>query len=268
MFGNTAVFVDFENVRIRLGEIKAIDVDKIDFMKKLNEQLISYGITNANYYIYDDLENEYYSSANIISRYTASGIVVRNSLCAKDSADIELCLEAYEMCIKDNVDTFVIVSSDRDMFPLLRKLKLNFKKVILSGITFNTSNYIIKFVDKFLPIEDILNIAYDENYILKKDVIDAAKRLKDLYEWSSRKGSDLEKNFLISKIKAKLYETTAYAENIFNVLRQNKLAEEYEYQFKGRNYTGVRYLNNAISNNIISGYLSDDVLKNLRRNYK
>jgi len=58
------------------------------------------------------------------------------------------------------------VSSDKDMFPLINKLKSNFKKIILVGVTFITSSYIIKYIDNFIPLESILGVSFDKFYLI------------------------------------------------------------------------------------------------------
>jgi len=138
------------------------------------------------------------------------------------------------------------------MFPLIRKLKLNHKKVIVCGLTFNASNHIIKYVDKFIPIEEIIGKSYDEHYIIKKDIIEATKRLKELSEWTSNRGYDLIKKTYIEKLCAKLYETNEYTEKIYDILIKNDILEEYSCTVRGGySAVGVRFISNEQSENII-----------------
>jgi uncharacterized protein (TIGR00288 family) len=74
----------------------------------------------------------------------------------KNHADIQLCVDAMDMCYsKDHVDTFVIVSGDSDFTPLVIKLKENGKNVIGLGMKDSTSDLLAKSCDEFIYYEDL-----------------------------------------------------------------------------------------------------------------
>lgn len=247
-----ATFIDYENIRLRLAE-KGVDVDKIDFVLKFKSYLLANGIGDSLLFVYDDFENPFYKNKEHLNTFAGQGINTRHVLCNKDSADIEMCLEAFEVCLTKDIEKIVIVSCDRDMFPLIKKIRQYGKVIILSGATFNTSNYIIKFVDLFIPMEEVSGIGYDKDYIIKKDIIDSAKRINDLFMWAQGKATDLEKEFCISKIREKLYETYDYSRSIYTKLIQNSIIDEYNYVYNGKSFTGVRFIQNLASSKLIKG---------------
>jgi hypothetical protein len=74
----------------------------------------------------------------------------------KNHADIQLCVDAMDMCYsKEHVDTFVIVSGDSDFTPLVAKLKENGKNVIGLGMKESTSDLLASSCDEFIYYEDL-----------------------------------------------------------------------------------------------------------------
>jgi uncharacterized protein (TIGR00288 family) len=74
----------------------------------------------------------------------------------KNHADIQLCVDAMDMCYsKEHVDTFVIVSGDSDFTPLVGKLKENGKSVIGLGMKESTSDLLAASCDEFIYYEDL-----------------------------------------------------------------------------------------------------------------
>jgi uncharacterized protein (TIGR00288 family) len=74
----------------------------------------------------------------------------------KNHADIQLCVDAMDMCYsKEHVDTFVIVSGDSDFTPLVAKLKENGKAVIGLGMKESTSDLLAGSCDEFIYYEDL-----------------------------------------------------------------------------------------------------------------
>jgi len=74
----------------------------------------------------------------------------------KNHADIQLCVDAMDMCYsKEHIDTFVIVSGDSDFTPLVSKLKENGKTVIGLGMKDSTSDLLAANCDEFIFYEDL-----------------------------------------------------------------------------------------------------------------
>ncbi|MGD6897126.1 NYN domain-containing protein [Bacillus infantis] len=248
------VFIDHENIRIRLEKMNPrIDIYEGDFVDRLKSTLRRKGYHNISTYVYDNYQNSYFSKKEILHHYKASGFIPVHSLGIKDSVDMEMSLDAYEKCINNDLDVFVIVSCDKDMFTLIRKLKDKSKKVLLSGLTFNTSNYVIRQSDEFISIEEIMGIPFDTDFATKSDIMKCVLRSKDLYDWAHSKGDDLGKDFLILKLKETLYDTKDYAEGIVNKLIANGILTEYQYTKYTKNYDGVKFVETTESTSILNG---------------
>lgn len=251
-----SVFIDLENVRIRIGKGHSTDIFKDDFILKLKNKMNEKGYDIYKMYSYDDYQNEYYQRNDRLNILSALGVELKHILATngfKNSADIQMCLDAYEVAMKSEVETFIIISSDKDMFPLIKKLRDNFKKVILIGVTFNTSTYIMRYVDEFIPLESIFDLKFDENHIIKKDIISAVKRIKNLYDWSHDKGNDLGKDFCLIKLKNELYSDYTYVDDIYEKLKENDIVEEYDYDYNGKSYKGIKFKNNKTAQSILDG---------------
>lgn len=248
------IFIDLENVRIRAGKLKPpIDIFKTDFFVKLKGIVEHEDCKIIDIYAYDNYENKYFMDNCILSNFSAQGINIRHTLSTngfKNSADLEMSLDAFEIALKSDAQTFVILSSDKDMFPLIKKLKMNLKEVILFGYTFNTSTYVIKYVDKFIPMESVLGYAYDKDHIIKQDIIIAVRRIHDLYDWANGK---LGRDYCLEKVRQTLFESSEYTEQIFEKLEKNNIIEECEYTYKATKHTGIKFISSDISNSILKG---------------
>ncbi len=77
----------------------------------------------------------------------------------KNAADIELSLDALELAYADqDLGDFVIVSGDRDMIQIARKLHRLGRRVHIIGVQRGTSVDLKQFVDSFQSVEDLLGI--------------------------------------------------------------------------------------------------------------
>lgn len=71
----------------------------------------------------------------------------------KNTADMQLALDALEMCMQpDAPDTFIIASSDRDYVPLALKLRRRSVRVVGAGIEGITSSLLRTVCDRFVEL--------------------------------------------------------------------------------------------------------------------
>jgi uncharacterized LabA/DUF88 family protein len=83
--------------------------------------------------------------------------IPERGLSGKNFADMQLCVDAMDMCYaKEHVNTFVIVSGDSDFTPLVSKLKENGKTVIGLGMRQSTSDLLSGACDEFIYYEDLV----------------------------------------------------------------------------------------------------------------
>jgi len=74
----------------------------------------------------------------------------------KSRADIRIAVDAMELCYsKQHLDTFVLISGDGDLTPLVGKLKSNNKHVIGVGSSDSASPVLIENCDEYLFYEDV-----------------------------------------------------------------------------------------------------------------
>jgi len=79
------------------------------------------------------------------------------SYSGKNSADIHMVVDALDLCYtRPHIDTFVILSGDSDFSPLVRKLRVNNKKVIGMGVKNSSSNLLIESCDEFIYYDDLV----------------------------------------------------------------------------------------------------------------
>lgn len=73
----------------------------------------------------------------------------------KNSSDIALSIDAMDLLHRSSatIDTFIIVSSDSDFFPLVNKLRSSGKTVIVAGRSARTSDALINSCDRFIDLD-------------------------------------------------------------------------------------------------------------------
>lgn len=72
----------------------------------------------------------------------------------KNSSDMRLVIDAIELLYQSPVDTFVIVSSDTDFVPLVRKLRSAGKSVIGAGRQATASRVLVTACDRYFYVAD------------------------------------------------------------------------------------------------------------------
>lgn len=143
----------------------------------------------------------------------------------KNAGDIELSLDALETVFKcPDVGFYVIISADKDMIPLMNRLKYFGKNVHLIYLEAAVAEdrLLLSFSDMVTSIESLLEIepAVKEEITveeLKKLVPEAIQIVKDFYERNSEKpamylgqklfiGEMIQKKKIAGKIASKLLE--------------------------------------------------------------
>ena len=73
----------------------------------------------------------------------------------KNSSDIKLSIDAMDLLHQSSaeIDTFVIVSSDSDFFPLVNRLRSSGKTVVVAGRSAATSDVLINSCDRFIALD-------------------------------------------------------------------------------------------------------------------
>lgn len=161
---NVGIFVDFDNIYYGLKDY-AIDLndEKNCIFKALNE---IYGMDRIRTFrAYADFDQIKTVSLRTLQE---KRVQIRNvygngkdEKYRKNASDIELSIDAIESSYKNSeIDTFVFVTADSDMIPVMSRIIYKGKKVHLYYINENTSQYqsIENFAHNKIDILDLLKI--------------------------------------------------------------------------------------------------------------
>src|SRR6202047_3150244 len=145
-----AVFIDFENLALGFQGRR----DRFDIVRVL-ERLVEKGKIVAKK-AYADWSRFLPYTAPLHEAAIELVEIPRRGQSGKNSADIRLCVDAMDLAYaKAHIDTFVVLSGDRDFSPLVSKLKELGKHVIGLGMQDSTSDLLRDNCDEFIYYEDL-----------------------------------------------------------------------------------------------------------------
>ncbi|RNB83300.1 NYN domain-containing protein [Brevibacillus nitrificans] len=192
MYDNVAIFVDYDNIYWTLSKGYMHDPDCEDPSKNLFEKLTStYNRDNIrvfkSYADYEQIKSNLTSlqKKRIQIRHVyANG---KKEQGRKNSSDIELCLDAIELCNENpNISCFVFVTADSDMIPIMSRLMYKGKRVELYSISSATSKQfdMNRYAHEHVDLLDFLGIEtkeYDLDTLIEP-ALRAIKGWTDKYE--------------------------------------------------------------------------------------
>lgn len=156
----------------------------------------------------------------------------------KNASDIELSIDALDAYYRDsNIDTFVFITSDSDMIPIMSRLIFKGKKVHLYYIEENTSHYqnLTGFCHEKFDLLDLLKI--DKN---RKNpsywVNNATNEITAWYNNPKNFGKLLGGNWLNELFCEKLLLSRQASSNLIKHLEENNIIEE----VKQNNHNGYK----------------------------
>jgi uncharacterized LabA/DUF88 family protein len=167
---NAMVYVDYENI-LELLKIYGKDPLEIDFFRVIQSRLMAAGVKIIDFLVYGNFEKKA-AGGNQQTFLRAMGLQTRHaSNNGKNSGDLELTVDALKDLYKNpNIDIFVIISSDRDIIPLLKAIKYE-NKLSYVYSTHNGFNQIVaKYADFHEYIEAIFQLALPEPVALVQDM--------------------------------------------------------------------------------------------------
>ena len=140
---NVAVLVDSENVALRS-------------IRSLLEHIVGIGNIVANR-AYSDWSVQ--TSREKQNRLIELGFLLihqKHASTGKNSNDIKLSIDAMDLLYQSSavIDTFIIVSSDRDFFPLVNRLRSSGKTVVIAGRSAATSDVLKSSCDLFISLDE------------------------------------------------------------------------------------------------------------------
>ncbi len=147
-----AIFCDFENIAIGAREANMDDFD----IEIVLERLLDKGRVLVKK-AYSDWERYKTYRKNMHNAGFELIEVPHVSYSGKNSADIQMCVDALDLCYtRDHIDTYVILSGDSDFSPLVRKLRENNKTVVAMGVKKSSSDLLIENCDEFIYYDDLV----------------------------------------------------------------------------------------------------------------
>src|SRR5450756_2500561 len=203
-----AVFIDFENLALGFerdrpaggGKARGSKTDQLLDITAILERLVEKGKVIAKIAYAD-----WGRFGNYRVAMHDAGIQMRENpergKTGKNHADIQLCVDAMDLCYsKEHVDTFVVVSGDSDFTPLVGKLKENGKNVIGLGMKDSTSDLLANSCDEFIYYEDLGRAAAEPTVTetaIPKAKRPAIKLMMDTVTALQREGKDVMYSSLV-----------------------------------------------------------------------
>jgi uncharacterized LabA/DUF88 family protein len=158
-FTNAAIYVDYENIYELLKYYGKNPFD-IDFFPEIIKKLKNdYRFKIIEFIVYSNFEKKEFQGRHQ-TMIQKLGIETRHSSnSGKNCSDLELTVDALRTLYKNpNVDVFVLISSDRDIIPLIKAIKYE-NKIAFTISTRKGFNVIVtKYTDYHEYIEDIFHL--------------------------------------------------------------------------------------------------------------
>lgn len=169
---NVAVFCDYDNLYYGLTDYGVnITNEKYDVFYFINElyekskirvmkafadfEQISYNDKNE-LYLLKHLQNNRVETCNVFGNHP------KQEFYRKNASDIELSLSAIETYYKkNNIDTYVFITSDSDMIPIMNKLLLYGMQIHLYYINNSSNNNILNFCNLSIDLIELMEINQD-----------------------------------------------------------------------------------------------------------
>lgn len=163
------VYVDYENI-LELLKIYGKDPLEIDFFRVIQSRLTATGVKIIDFLVYGNFEKKT-ASGSQQTFLRALGLQTRHaSNNGKNSGDLELTVDALKDLYKNpNIDIFVIISSDRDIIPLLKAIKYENKLSYVYSTQNGFNQIVAKYADFHEYIETIFQLILPEPAVFMKD---------------------------------------------------------------------------------------------------
>lgn len=194
---NIAVFWDLDNVHLTIQEKFGAQEDYLSNLIDKVFELFN-GDSIRIFRAYADFEKIIKVQSKIQKkRVTPKHVFSSNSGSdnRKNASDIELCLDALEVAISNKeIDYFVIISADKDMIPLMHRLRYynKYTHLIYLKEAIADDQLILEFVNTYSAIEDLIALHKVSTDGLTEDQLkelskDAVEIVNNFYERNKEK---------------------------------------------------------------------------------
>jgi uncharacterized LabA/DUF88 family protein len=169
----------------------------------------------------------------------------RNGRERKNAADIQLCLDAMEVLYEiPEINTFVIVSADQDMIPLLDRLWSRGKQVELFCLcdeSLSRTAQLHEFCDQTHNLFEFLNINEFQNLTRLDRLIHNA--VVQIYEWyhdPNNIGKSYGSTWIKNDFMRKFHLDEMEANQLFTKLLKGKFIVPVEIEMEDKTYYGYK----------------------------
>lgn len=246
---DTAIFIDLENVYYGLKKYH-MDPDHPEIHHNLFLRLQEYYGKDSIRMMeaYADFEQMDLSMMSLQKKRVHVNQVYGNGREGKErknAADIQLCLDAMEVLYQiPEISTFVIVSADQDMIPLLDRLWSKGKKVELFSLwdeSLSKSSQIQEFCDQSHNILEFLNIEKMNDYAQIDRIMHNA--VLQIYEWyrdPNNIGKSYGSTWIKNDLARKFHLSELESNHLFTRLVKGKYLLPYEIEIEEKIFYGYK----------------------------
>jgi uncharacterized LabA/DUF88 family protein len=158
-YTNAAVYVDYENIFELLKRYGKNPLEIDFFPVLLNKLRERHKLNVIDFIVYSNFEKQpFFGRHQTILQ--GLGLQTRHSSNnGKNSGDLELTVDALKTLYKNQIiEVFVIISSDRDIIPLIKAIKYENKTTYVLSTKNGFNQIVTKYADHHEYIEDIFNL--------------------------------------------------------------------------------------------------------------
>ncbi len=182
---DVAVFVDFENIYISIRN-KYGEQPNFDSIRDKCEEYgrVTIARAYADWYRYPRVTNALYANSiepMYVPTYYYDREEGRIGRAIKNSVDIHMCIDCMKtLYTHPNIDTYVIITGDRDFIPLINAIRQQGKRAIVIGVADAASSHLAQSADEFIFYSNVVD-KYDEDEDGENGRRPGGKREKDPY---------------------------------------------------------------------------------------
>lgn len=153
--GDVAVFIDFENIYISVRNKYEANPNFESIMEQSQKHgRVTIARAYADWYRYPRVTNALYANAiepMYVPTYHYDRDRGRTGSAIKNSVDMHLCIDMMKtLYAYDNIDTYVLVTGDRDFIPLVNAVRQQGKHTLVIGVADATASHLAQAADEFL----------------------------------------------------------------------------------------------------------------------
>lgn len=159
---DVAVFIDFENIYISVRNKYDVNPNFESLMDKCQEYgRVTIARAYADWYRYPRITNALYANSiepMYVPTYYYDRDEGRSGKAIKNSVDIHLCIDVMKILYTHpTIDTYVLITGDRDFIPLVNAIRQHGKRAIAIGVAEASSSHLAQSADEFMFYRQLLD---------------------------------------------------------------------------------------------------------------